>query len=148
VTEPSSNRATLNRALEHFNRGFGDPAAAAAYFEIYDPDVVLHGFPPGVDNLPAAQSFYEQIWNALPDGELQLHEVVAQDDLVACRVTIDGTHAAPLMGVPPTSRRLHMEAITILRFRNGRVIERWNRQDDMGLMAQLGLPPLAAPAAS
>jgi hypothetical protein len=44
MSDPSGNRATLIRALEHFNRGFGDPAAAEAYFEIYDPEIVLHGF--------------------------------------------------------------------------------------------------------
>jgi steroid delta-isomerase-like uncharacterized protein len=98
--------------------------------------------------LTGARAFYHEIWNALPDGELQLHEVVAADDLVACRVTIDGTHAARLLDVPPTGRRLHLEAITILRFRDGRIIERWNRQDDAGLMAQLGLLPVAAPAES
>jgi hypothetical protein len=148
MSDPSSNRARLTRALEHFNRGFGDPAAAEAYFELYDPGAALHGFPPGVEDPTGARAFYYEIWNALPDGKLQLHEVVAEDDLVACRVTIDGTHAAPLMGAPPTNRRLHLEAITILRFRDGRVIERWNRQDEAGLMAQLGLLPVGAPAES
>jgi predicted ester cyclase len=148
MSDPSSNRARLTRALEHFNRGFGDPAAAEAYFELYDPGAVLHGFPPGVDDPTGARAFYHEIWSALPDGKLELHEVVAESDLVACRVTIDGTHAAPLMGVPPTNRRLRLEAITILRFRDGRVIERWNRQDEAGLMVQLGLLPVGAPAES
>ena len=144
MSDPSDNRATLTRALEHFNRGFGDPAAAEAYFDVYDPDIVLHGFPPGVDDVAGARAFYAEIWTALPDGKLELHEVVAEDDLVACRVTIDGTHAAPLMGVAATNRPLHLETITILRFRDGRIIERWNRQDEVGLMAQLGLLPASA----
>lgn len=113
------------------------------YFELYDPDVVLHGFPPGVDDLTSARGFYEEIWTALPDGALTLHEVLAEGDLVACRVTIDGTHQGALLGVPPTGRALLLEAITILRFRDGRTVERWNRLDEAGLMAQLGL--LGAP---
>jgi hypothetical protein len=41
-----------------------------------------------------------------------------------------------------------LEAITILRFRDGRIIERWNRQDEAGLLAQPGLLPVGAPAGS
>ncbi|MFP5299347.1 MAG: asparagine synthase-related protein, partial [Actinomycetota bacterium] len=49
---------------------------------------------------------------------------------------------APLMGVAPSNRRLHLEAITILQFRDGRIVERWNRQDEVGLMAQLSDEPV------
>jgi predicted ester cyclase len=144
MSEPSENRATLERALEHFNRGFGDPAAAEPYFELYDPDAAIRGLAPGVEDVSGARGFYHQVWTGIPDGRLELHELVAEGDLVACRVTIDGTHGGELAGVAPTGRPLHLEAITILRFLDGRVVERWNRSDEVGLMAQLGLLPVEA----
>jgi predicted ester cyclase len=39
-----------------------------------------------------------------------------------------------------------VEGITVLRFVDGRVAERWNRLDDVALLTQLGLLPAPAPA--
>ena len=54
------------------DRGFRDPAAAEPYFELYDPAVVLHGFPPGVETVGGLRAAYGEIWAALPGGRIHL----------------------------------------------------------------------------
>jgi hypothetical protein len=36
-----------------------------------------------------------------------------------------------------------VEGITILRFRDDRVVERWNRLDDIAFLSQIGAMPAA-----
>jgi hypothetical protein len=146
TSDSSTNRAVLERALAEFDKGFGDPDAAAAYFELYDPAIVFHDVGPGVETVDDARAFYAQIWTGIPDGHLELLDAVEEGDRVAARVRISGTHAGSLLGVAPTQRPLAFEAITILRFDGGRVVERWNRLDEMGLLGQLGLLPAPATA--
>lgn len=56
----------LRRAIDAWNRG-----DLAAYLEIYDPNVVLHGAPPGLDGVRAT---YERIWRLFPGSTLELDE--------------------------------------------------------------------------
>ena len=145
--DPHSNQAVLERSLAEFNKGFGDPAAAAAYFDIYDPRIVFHDVGPDVVTIDDARAFYTQIWTAIPDGRLEVLDVFGAGDRVAARVRILGTHSGgPLLGVPAGGQPLAFEAITILRFAGGRVVERWNRLDELGLLGALGLLPVPAPA--
>jgi len=76
---------------------------------------------------------------AFSDRYERIDFVVAEGDLVMSHITITGTHDGELFGLPPTGRRINMEAIGILRFADGRAVERWGWGDTLGMMAQLGL---------
>jgi predicted ester cyclase len=54
------------------------------------------------------------------------------------RFTLTGTHTSELFGVPAGGTRVEVEGITILRFRDDRVVERWNRLDDIAFLSQIG----------
>ncbi len=45
------------------------------------------------------------------------------------------THGGEFMGVPATGRRISIEGIGILRIVDGRMVERWNVTDVIGLLA-------------
>jgi predicted ester cyclase len=139
------NRRALETALEHFQKGCRDPAAAEPYFELYDPGVKLHGFPPGVESVDGLRGMYGEIWAALPDGRLHLDDVIAAGDRVACRVRIVGTHTGgDLLGVPSTGAPIEVNGQTILRYENGRCVERWQSMDALGVLQQLGAIPAPA----
>ena len=42
-------------------------------------------------------------------------------------------------GIPATGRSIRLGGLTIMRVAGGRVVERWNEADFMGLLNQLGL---------
>jgi predicted ester cyclase len=68
--------------------------------------------------------------------------LIAEGDLVVERFTASGTHTgAPLMGVAATGKSIVMAGINIFRVSNGRIIERWGRLDEVGLLRELGLVP-------
>jgi predicted ester cyclase len=46
-----------------------------------------------------------------------------------------------LMGIVGNGQQLTLAGINIFRFRNGQIIERWGRLDELGLLRQLGLVP-------
>jgi predicted ester cyclase len=49
------------------------------------------------------------------------------------------------MGAAPTGNRIDVEVMTFLRFGpEGKIVERWNRMDEVGLLTQLGLMPAPA----
>jgi predicted ester cyclase len=53
-----------------------------------------------------------------PDFRIQVHEVVAEGDWVACRITAEGTHLDTWQGIQPTGRRIHLRGINLDRVSN------------------------------
>jgi predicted ester cyclase len=43
------------------------------------------------------------------------------------------------MGVAPTGQTLVLKGIQIFRVENDKIVERWGRLDELGLLRQLGL---------
>jgi predicted ester cyclase len=64
-------------------------------------------------------------------------EAIAEGDLVVLRLTVRGTHQGPFMGLEPTGVAATWPGIDIMRFEDGRIVERWAMRDSAGLMAQL-----------
>jgi predicted ester cyclase len=67
--------------------------------------------------------------------------MVAEADIVVERCTTSGTHRGELMGAAPTGKTLVLSGINIFRIDGDRIVERWGRLDDLGLLRQLGLDP-------
>jgi steroid delta-isomerase-like uncharacterized protein len=75
-----------------------------------------------------------------PDWHSDLHLLVAEDDIVVELFTASGTHTgSDLMGVAATGQSIRVPGINIFLIEDGRIVERWGRLDDLGLLRQLGL---------
>ena len=75
----------------------------------------------------------------MPDARICAEDLIEQDDRVAVRYVLTGTHDGELLGAVGTGQALEVEGITTMRFEGDFVAERWNRLDDVKLLTQLGL---------
>jgi steroid delta-isomerase-like uncharacterized protein len=127
----------LERAIAAWNQGDLDE-----YMTLYDDDVVLHGLAPQPMDKEAVRGFYEGIFAGLPGSQIEILDTFGTGDRLCGRFVQRGRHGGELMGVPPSGREVELAGITILAFRDGRVVERWTQADMLGLMGQIGaLPP-------
>jgi predicted ester cyclase len=115
----------------------GDPAAVDKYlaedFADHDPPF---GGRSDREGMRAAEAM---IRVGCPDWHSDLELLVGEGDLVVERFTASGTLRGPLMGVEPDGRAVALRGINIFRVRDGVIVERWGRLDDLGLLRQLGL---------
>jgi steroid delta-isomerase-like uncharacterized protein len=74
-----------------------------------------------------------------PDWRSEPHQYVAEADIVVERFTASGTQQGEVMGVAPTGRTVSLPGINIFRLRDGRIVERWGRLDELGMLRQLGI---------
>ncbi|MGH3086986.1 MAG: ester cyclase [Rubrobacteraceae bacterium] len=133
----NENKAVLRSAIKEFNEG-----NLEGYLAHYDESLVTHGYPPELPaNLDGIKAFYAMMFSAFTDANVELHEVLSEGDEVAARYTFRAKHTGDFMGIPPTNKEVSMGGITILRLRDGKIVERWQNADLMGLMQQLGAIP-------
>lgn len=81
------------------------------------------------------------MFTGFPDLHWQLRDTVVQDDRVMTLSTWTGTHQGEFMGIQPTGRPVAVEAWTIDRYRDGKLVESRIIMDVAGMLGQLGLLP-------
>jgi predicted ester cyclase len=64
--------------------------------------------------------------------------MIAEGDIVACRITFSGTYQGEVGGIPPTDKRFSVEHVHWHRLVDGKLVERWAVRDDIGMMRQVG----------
>jgi steroid delta-isomerase-like uncharacterized protein len=135
------NKSLVRRIFEEgFNQG-----RLAIADEIFAPDFVDHSSAPG---LPATgpESFRQtaiMFRSAFPDVRATIDDLIAEGDKVVVRSTWHGSHQGDFFGIPPTGKDFTLTAIDIVRVVDGKVVEHWGNEDDLGMLAQLGIvtPP-------
>ncbi len=75
------------------------------------------------------------------DIQWTLDDLVAEDDKIAARFTMQGTHNGPFFGVLPTGKPIKVQAFNFYRLLNGKIVEEHGHPDLMGIMQQIGAIP-------
>lgn len=114
----------------------------AALKKVVAPDVVAHM--PGSAGPVGREAMLQGIraFNAaFSDRHFTVDDLIAEGDRVATRTTMRATHTGDYQGHPPTGGQIVISGLTIERIKEGKIVERWLRYDQMKLMQQLGLIP-------
>ncbi len=109
--------------------------------EIYVADVVWHVPEGDVQGSEQVKQFVAVYLSAFPDIRVTVEDAIAEGDKVVTRWTMRGTHQGELMGIAPTERQIELEGITIHRIEGGKIVEEWERYDNLGVMQQIGAIP-------
>jgi predicted ester cyclase len=109
----------------------------AAIDELIAPEFVPHTFgpmPPGREGLREGM---RRAGAGISDPEFVIHDLIAEGDRVAARLTTSARHTGTFMGIEPTGKRYSIDEIHIFRLHDGQLIEHWHAFDKGALMAQL-----------
>ena len=71
------------------------------------------------------------------EAAFTIHDLIAEGDRVAARLTSTARHTGPFMGIEPTGRRYSIDEMHIFRIRDGQLVEHWHAFDKASLLSQL-----------
>ncbi len=101
---------------------------------LHDP--TAKGFKGGLQAFKEREAMYSR---AFPDKKATIDELISTEDKVIVRWTVKGTHKNELPGIPSTQKSINVTGISILKFKNGKIVEIWANWDYLGLLSQLGI---------
>jgi steroid delta-isomerase-like uncharacterized protein len=132
------NKALLRRAWDEFynqrNLDFID--------EVFVDDVIVHEPDRDLRGTEEVKQYLATYLDAFPDQSATVEDVIAEGDKVVSRYTVRGTHQGETEELgPPTGRQIEFEGITLYRFEGDKLVEVWDRYDNLSLLQQLGLAP-------
>ena len=141
MTSEQLKERTLEGFERMFNGGELDHVDAALA-----PGAVDHQEPEGTDFAAHLKKVISTLRTALPDLRFDVHEILCEGDVVACRSTMTGTHRGPLRigpmaGLPVTGERVEVPHMHFFRYDSeGRVTDLWHVWNTLLLARQLGAP--------
>ena len=110
--------------------------------EVYDTDLVWHEPDQDIQGMEEARQFVSMFLSAFPDLQATVEDAIAEGDKVVTRWTLRGTHQGEIEEFgPPTGKQIEVKSITIHRIEDGKIVEEWERYDNLSIMQQLGLVP-------
>ncbi len=105
-------------------------------------DFVNHTTPFGeAPDRDGLKESFRQLLKMFPDITFNMEEMVFENDILCFRMTVCGTHSVPLAGIPPTNKRYEITGFVMLRYKNGKIVDRWALIDTFGQLKQLGIHP-------
>jgi steroid delta-isomerase-like uncharacterized protein len=133
------NKAIVRRIYKEYLDEL-DPAAAD---ELLADDVVLHGvraFGEGYGRETVKEGF-SAFLSSFAERHTDVEDLIAEGDRIVARHTHHLRHVNEVYGIPPTGKQLSVWGIDIFRFENGKIVEWWIIDDNLGMMEQLGAIP-------
>lgn len=91
--------------------------------------------------------FFRKFRGAYPEMEVVVEDTISEGDKVAARCTVRGHHHGDTLGFAATHQPVEFTGISIVRVRDGKIVEAWNNFDFMSMFQQLGALRLDAPDA-
>ena len=133
-----ANKRLMRRFMEFINSG-----TEALAGELISPEAIFHvpGSPKPMRGPSGYLAVLGMMRGGFPDIKWTLEEMIAEDDRIAARFTMRGTHQGPVFGVAPTGNTIRVQAMNFYRFSNGQIIEEYGQPDLLGLMQQIGAAP-------
>jgi predicted ester cyclase len=131
------NKAIVRRYQKIYNSNNLDSLDEVVAENLIMPKVMA-GLPTGLEG---AKRVHETTLIGMPNWHTTIDDLIAENDKVAARITMTGTHTGDFWGFPPTGKKVKFTGIYIARIQGGKIVEHWGEEDGVSLMQQLGMMP-------
>ncbi|KAF9932091.1 hypothetical protein BGZ67_004902 [Mortierella alpina] len=132
---PSTNLTVLKQAFKHLNAG-----NINGCLSLMRPDFIINiaEMPHQKRGHDAWRKHAETLLASVPDVKVHVEDAVSENDKVAVRVRIQGTHLGEFLGCPPTGKKIDYLSHEIYRFEDGKIAEEWICSDSVTMLRQIG----------
>ncbi len=133
------NKQLMERFVEFINT-----ASETLANELISPNAIFHvpGRPEPMIGPGGYLEILAMMRSGFPDVQWTLEEMIAEGDNVAARFTMKGTHQGSFFGVPPTGRKITVQAMNFYHWSNGKIVGERGQPDFLGLLQQIGAAPI------
>lgn len=100
----------------------------------HSPDPFVQG-----SGLEYVKNVFKEYKRIFPDLKVKINDMVAEGNKLAVYITITGTHSGEIMGKTPGNKKVTVEGIDLVHFKNGKVSDYWGVWDYYSMMTQTGI---------
>lgn len=106
------------------------------YAEDFKADYPMTNWGSGLDGI---RQLVGDVRIGLPDYGEEIKLLIDGGEYIVVELLISGTHTGPMGNVPPTGKTVSFRDVTILKLRDGKIVEQRGLTDHLSLFQQLGV---------
>jgi predicted ester cyclase len=127
-------KTCILKVYDAFNKG--DYSNLGDYI---DANLVEHSPSPGQKpGLAGLEEMMDGLRKGFPDLKFTLNDVIISGDKASALFTFTGTNSGEMMNMKPTGKKVDVQGIDYMYFKNGKCTEHWGYIDTDKWMAQMG----------
>ena len=126
------NKAIVHRFIDIYNTQKWDLVD-----DLVAPDYVDHTN--HIQGLEGLKQMMMMGSMAFPDWHETIEDIIAEGDKLWVLLAYTATHTGEWLGLAPTGNKITTMNVDIYRIVNGKIAERWNVTDNVGLFQPLGV---------
>ena len=133
-----TNETLLHRWFEEV----WNQKSESAIEEMFAEDGIAHGLNDADGNAlrghEGFKTLHRAFLSAYPDLKITVEDTVSEGDKIAARCRVSATHSGEGLGVAPNNSEVEFTGLTIVKIRDGKIVEAWNEFDFMKMYSQIG----------
>jgi len=90
-------------------------------------------------NKKGLKNALKEFFKAFPDFDVKVNFMIAKNDMVVAQITMTGTNTGSFNGMPATNKKIHVDGVDIVRYKNGKAAEHWGYLEEGKILTQLGV---------
>jgi steroid delta-isomerase-like uncharacterized protein len=135
MQEQDNVRDVMQQALQALN----SKENKSLYFDLHDESLITHGIPSKFpSNKEGMKSYYKEVWRAFPEADFNFDHVIIEGNEAACMFSMIGTQKNEFLGIPPSDKEVTIQGMIFFRFKDSKIVERWEVIDILSAAKQLG----------
>ena len=111
----------------------------SAIDRLMHPEALVHGWGPSPMRGPEEfKRFFHQFKDAMADIRIDIDRAAVDGETCAVLCHVVARHAGDTLGGPATRRPVNFWGMTMIRVKDGKIIEGWNAFDFLTMYQQIG----------
>ena len=132
----ANNRELVIQYIDALNAGDFE-----AFKEVLAPNYAIYspsGYPQPTSREKLIEN-YEGVRDAFSEFLWNIEDIIAADDKVICRIIVSGALKGGAANLPENKTAFRLSLITIIRIEDGKIVEEWQEDDQLGFARQMGM---------
>lgn len=105
----------------------------------FDDNITLVTYPENVVGIENFKAYYSNFITGFSDGKFTVLDVFGQGDKLVKHWRYTGKHTGDFFGIPATGKTVDVEGTTLVKMKDGKILQEQDFMDNMLFMQQLGI---------
>ncbi|NJW51549.1 ester cyclase [Salinimicrobium oceani] len=105
----------------------------------FDENIVMISQPENVVGIQNFKAYYQNFLTGFSNIEFRVIDAFGQGDQLVKHWRFKGKHTGDFFGIPATGKVVDVEGVTLVKMKNGKIVQEHDFMDSMIFMQQLGL---------
>lgn len=104
----------------------------------FDENITAISNPENIVGIPSFKAYYQNFITGFSNREFKVIKAFGMGDKIAKHWEFKGTHTGMFFGIPATGNKVHVQGVTLVKMKNGKIAEEQDFMDNTVFMGQLG----------